>query len=57
MRIAPMIKKSDPMPRAEIKRAYFRPRVSTRKNTVMVVATTLMTPYIPDAKRELRTPT
>lgn len=43
-KIAPMIKKSDPIPIADIKSESLRPRVSTPKNMKMAVATTLMIP-------------
>jgi hypothetical protein len=43
-KMAPMMKKREPMPRAEMKRDHFRPRVSTPKKMNIVVATTLTMP-------------
>ena len=44
LRMAPMMKKRVPMPKAEMKRDRFRPRVSTPKKMKIVVATTLTMP-------------
>ena len=53
---APMMKKSVPMPIAEMNSESLRPSESTRKNTNSAVATTLTMPYIPDARSELEVP-
>ena len=56
LRRAPMIKNIVPIPNAEISSDILRPRLSTRKKTKMAVATTLTTPYIPEARRETDVP-
>jgi hypothetical protein len=43
-KMAPMIKNTEPMPMAEMKRDRFRPRVSTPKKMNIVLATTLTIP-------------
>lgn len=44
LRMAPMMKKRVPMPKAEMAKESLRPMVSTRKKTKAAVATTLTTP-------------
>ena len=56
LRMAPMMKNMIPIPNAEMMRDGLRPRLSTAKSTKMVDATTLMMPYIPEARREFSVP-
>lgn len=44
LRMAPMMKKVTPMPSAEMSRDGLRPRLSTMKNTKIMVAITLTIP-------------
>lgn len=49
---APMMKKSVPMPIAEMSSESLRPSDSTKPKMKIAVATTLMMPYTPDASSE-----
>ena len=53
---APMMKKSVPMPSAEMSSESLRPSVSTKPKTKMEVATSFTTPYTPDARSEFFVP-
>jgi len=56
LRMAPMAMKKMPIPIAETKSDGLRPQESTKKSMNIVVATTLMTPYTPDARSEFVAP-